>query len=200
MSNAGVKLDDDLLAYMALHHLPENHSTTKQVIIATSEASNSALTVNGVLNQISDIVRDSDSNKTTAGASLNTRVKIKTNTYEKCTNGTHNPKTAHTEDTCWQVHPDQKPHKTHTNTASITGRALSTLAKKGNSSGKPILDTACSQTMIFDKSLFQSYNTRNTEIEVAGGDSITGNGIGLVSGNHKGTQFIFLGVPTCSIS
>lgn len=36
MTNAGVKLDDDLLAHMALHHLPAEHQTTKQVIIATT--------------------------------------------------------------------------------------------------------------------------------------------------------------------
>lgn len=39
MSNSGVHLDDDLLAHMALHHLPEEHSTTRQVIIATAELS-----------------------------------------------------------------------------------------------------------------------------------------------------------------
>lgn len=106
MSNAGVKLDDDLLAHMALHHLPAEHSTTRQVIIATSESSNTALTINGVLNQITELVKDGDSVKTSATA-LSTRTKTRNQSlvYERCTNGNHNPKTAHTEETCWQLHP-----------------------------------------------------------------------------------------------
>lgn len=36
MRNAGVKLDDNLLAHMALHHLPNNHKTARQVLIATA--------------------------------------------------------------------------------------------------------------------------------------------------------------------
>lgn len=187
MSNAGVKLDDDLLAHMALHHLPEAHSTTKQVIIATSESSNTALTVSGVLGQINELVRDNDSS-TPNPTALNTRSSSKSNSYEKCSNGTHNPKTAHSAETCWQLHPDKNPHKSQSNTASITGRALSTLAKTGNKSGKPILDTACSQTMIYDKKLFETYKDRNTTIEVAGGDSINGLGIGIVKGVHKGSR------------
>ena len=76
MSNAGVKLDDDLLAHMALHHLPDSHSTTKQVIIATSEASNIALTVTGVLSQINELVKDNDTPTSTPTA-LNTRANSK---------------------------------------------------------------------------------------------------------------------------
>lgn len=191
MSNAGVKLDDDLLAHMALHHLPESQSTTKQVIIATSEASNTALTVSGVLNQINELVRDGDSSLNNTSTALNTRVKGKSSTYEKCANGIHNPKTAHPEESCWQTHPEKNPHKTQSNSASITGRALSTLAQKGNTSGKPILDTACSQTMIHDKNLFNSYRSQHTNIEVAGGESISGLGIGQVGGKHKGSSLSF---------
>lgn len=191
MSNAGVKLDTYLLAHMALHHSPESHSTTKQVIIATSEASNSALAVSGVLNQINELVRDGDSNSTNTSSSLNTRFKSKSTAYEKCSNGLHNPKTAHSEDSCWQTHPEKNPHKSQSNTASITGRVLSTLAKNGNLSGKPILDTACSQTMIHDKKLFDSYQAQQTNIEVAGGDLIDGIGLGRVTGNHKGMPLLF---------
>lgn len=43
MANAGVKLDDDLLAHIALHHLPLEHQMTRQVMIATAESSNVAL-------------------------------------------------------------------------------------------------------------------------------------------------------------
>ena len=106
MSNAGVKLDDDLLAHMALHHLPDSHSTTKQVIIATSEASNIALTVTGVLSQINELVKDNDT-PTPIPTALNTRANSKSSSYEKCSNGSHNPKTAHSADACWQLHPDQ---------------------------------------------------------------------------------------------
>lgn len=49
MSNSGVKLDDNLLAHMALHHLPSEYQTTRQVIITTAESLDTALTLNGVL-------------------------------------------------------------------------------------------------------------------------------------------------------
>lgn len=52
MANSGVHLDYDLLAHMALQHLPSDHSTTWQVIVATAESSNVALTLTGVLSQI----------------------------------------------------------------------------------------------------------------------------------------------------
>lgn len=73
MENSGVKLDDDLLAHMALHHLPAEHLTTKQVIIGTSESSNIALTVNGVLSQINELIRDGDSKPASNPTALNTR-------------------------------------------------------------------------------------------------------------------------------
>lgn len=175
---------------MALHHLPESHSATKQVIIATSEASNSALSVSSVLNQINELVRDEDSSQHNVSA-LNTRVKNKFMNYERSSNGSHNTKTAHTEDSCWQVHREKNPHKAQVNTESIYGRALSTLAKNGNSSGQPILDTACSQTMIHDQKLFQNYTNKKTDIEVAGGDSINGVGVGTIKGVHKGCSLSF---------
>lgn len=198
MSNAGVKLDDELLAHMALHHLPESHGTTKQVIIATLEASNTALTVSGVLSQINELIKDNDSSSSNPTA-LSTRANGKNPTYKKCSNGIHNPKTTHPAETCWQLNPEKNPHKTQSNNASITGRALSTLAKAGNASGKPILDTACSQTMIHNKSVFADYRIRHTTIEVAGGDSINGVGIGCVKGIHKGSNLFFsdcLHLPT----
>lgn len=85
MTNSGVHLDDDLLAHMALHHLPVDHSTTRKVIIATAEASDTALTLTGVLSQMHELIRDSDSSKTTASA-LTTRPKNlsnKSQSYER---------------------------------------------------------------------------------------------------------------------
>lgn len=100
MSNSGVHLDDDLLAHMALHHLPPEHLTTRQVLIATAESSDTALTLNGVLGQLHKLIRDSASSKTTVTA-LSTRAKTgpsHSTGYEKCSNGVHNPKTAHLEE------------------------------------------------------------------------------------------------------
>lgn len=68
MANSGVHLDDDLLAHMALHHLPAEHSTTRQVIVATAESSDSALTLSGVLSQMHELIRDHNSSKTSATA------------------------------------------------------------------------------------------------------------------------------------
>lgn len=115
MANAGVKLDDDLLAHIALHHLPVEHQTTRQVMIATAESSNTALTLNGVLSQINKLVRDGDNQKTTAAA-LNVWSKQhqqQFSSYKRCLNGTHNPKTAHTVEEFWQVHPEKNPRPSH---------------------------------------------------------------------------------------
>lgn len=71
MANAGVKLDGDLLSHIVLHHLPLEHQTTKQVMIATAESSNIALTLNGVLSQINELIRDGENQKSTVTA-LNT--------------------------------------------------------------------------------------------------------------------------------
>lgn len=88
MTNAGVKLDDDLLAHMALHHLPAEHQTTKQVIIATAESSNIALTVNGVLSQINELIRDGDSKSTATATAFNTRSRSnyqsRPSNFERC--------------------------------------------------------------------------------------------------------------------
>lgn len=84
-------------------------------MIATAESSNVALTLNGVLSQINELVRDSDSLKTTATA-LNVRQRGSQQrypVYERCLNGSHNPKTAHSIDDCWQVHPEKNPRPPH---------------------------------------------------------------------------------------
>ena len=100
MTNSGVKLDDDLLAHMALHHLPSNHLTTKQVIIATAESSDIALTLNGVLSQTTELIRDGENNKSSVTA-LNTRTRAQNQQHsylERCSNGNHNPKAPHSAD------------------------------------------------------------------------------------------------------
>lgn len=192
MSNTGVKLDDDLSAHMALHHLPSHHQTTRQVIIATAESSNVALTVNGVLSQINELIRDGESTKTTASA-LNTQWRSQNHSqgnFERCTNGTHNPKTAHLADQCWQLHPHKHPNanlrRGHPSTASIIGRALCATAVNGNRSGKPLLDTGTTQTMFEDRSSFAQYVPSSTLIEVANGDAIDGCGLGTVQVTHQG--------------
>lgn len=109
MSNAGVKLDDDLLAHMALLHLPEEHRTTRTVMVATAESSDIALTLSSVLSQINELVRDNSSTSTKSSAITAKTSPSKRNTnYERCTDGKHNPKTSHTEEECFQVHPEKK--------------------------------------------------------------------------------------------
>lgn len=112
MTNSGIHIDNDLLAHMALHHLPVKHHTTKQVIIATYKSSNSALTLTGVLSQMHELIRDNFSSSSTITA-LNARAKasyLRSTSYKRCSNGQHNPKTAHSEESCWQLHPSKNPH------------------------------------------------------------------------------------------
>lgn len=204
MTNAGVTLDDNLLAHMALHHLPSKYHTTKQVIIATAESSDVALTVNGVLSQITELIRDGENNRFTATA-LNTRSKQyqrHQSSVERCVNGTHNPRAPHMAENCWQLHPSKNPHnhsKTGANSAVISGRALCVKAVHGNSTGRPILDTGTTQTMFKDRRVFANDGNKSTEIEVANGESIYGTGIGAVKAEHRGSPLTFtnvLHVPT----
>lgn len=197
MNNAGVLLNDDLLAHMALHHLPTEYQTTRQVMITTAESSDTALTVNGVLSQINELIKDGESSRTSATA-LNVKSKH-SNTrfpvYERCLNGTHNTKTAHSADECGQLHPEKNPRPPQqygsSNLASISGRALCAKAMHGNKLGKPILDTGTTQTMFKDRSHFANYTPRGTAIEVANGDTINGQGVGMIKVTHRGSPLTF---------
>lgn len=185
MSNSGIHLDDDLLAHMALHHLPPDHSTTQQVIIATAESFNTSLTLTGVLSQMHELIRDLDSTKTTASA-LISQAKASNSrqtTYERCTHGQHNPKTAHSEDACWQLHPSKNPHhKLSANISSISGRAQCTRGHHGPQSSKTILDSGSSQHMFKDRKSFVSHEPQETD----NGGSMLGKGVGTVSGLSLG--------------
>lgn len=200
MTNTGIHLDDDLLAHMALHHLPSEYETTRQVMIASSESSNLALTMNGVLSQINELIKDKSANKPNHSA-LHTKHQPQSQNphrsnlrYERCTNGRHNPKTANSENDCWKLNPHKSPFSSSRNpravaapakTASINGKALVALACHDNSSGKPILDSGASQTMFKERAAFTDYSPLMTRIEVANGDSIKGLGIGTVQVLHQ---------------
>lgn len=198
MNNAGVKLDDDLLAHMALHHLPAEHHTTRQVIIATSESSNVALTLKGVLSQINELIEDGDTKTTSTSTALNTKSRqnyTRQSNYERCSNGSHNANTAHSAEECWQLHPNKNPYSSQSGTAnmaSISGRAVCAKAAKGNSSWKPILDTRTTQTMFQKQAVFAGYSPRKTIVKVANGDSIDGLGVGSVKATHRGSTLTFV--------
>lgn len=72
MMNTGLKLDYDLLAHMTLHHLPGEYQTTRQVIIAPAQSSDVALTLNGVLSQTTELIRDVENNKKPTATAHNT--------------------------------------------------------------------------------------------------------------------------------
>lgn len=194
MLNSGVHLDDNLLAHMALHHLPAEHNTTRQVIVATAKSSNSALTLIGVLSQMNELIRDSASTNVTANG-LTSCAKNSSNrnlSYARCTNGQHNPKTAHPEESCWQLHPSKSPHNNNSrssaNVASISGRALSAVASRGKSTDKTILDSGSSHHMSINRNHFISHQPLETSIEVANGDTMIGHGVGVVAGSHQGSR------------
>lgn len=198
MDNSGVHLNDDVLAHMALHHLPVEHLTTRQVIIATAESSNTALTLIGVLSQINELIRDNASSTVSATA-LSTRLKTTNSrgtTYKSCTNGVHNPKTAHSEGNCWQLHPSKNPHnnsKSSANSASISGRALCAKAYHGAQTNKSILDSGSSHHMFKDIKHFICHQPQETIIEVANGKSMTGLRVGTVSGSSLGAPLTLSG-------
>lgn len=171
MIDSGIKLNDELLAHMALHHLPSEYDTTKHVIMATAESSNVALPLNTVLSQINELIKDEVVAK--SGSALATRLTshnpYRNSRYERCSNGCHNPKTAHSESECWQLHPHKSPHSssklqgpnTQANSsslASINRLALVALAFQGNGFERPILDSGASQNMFKDRGCFSSYS------------------------------------------
>lgn len=111
-------------------------------------------------------------------------------TYEKCSNSQHNPKTAHSEESCWQLHPTKNPHnnsRTTAHTALITGRALCAKAYLGKRTDKLILDSGSSHHMFKDRKDFINHKAEKTKIEVANSDSMIGEGVGLVCGSHLGS-------------
>lgn len=105
-------------------------------------------------------------------------------TYEHCTQGRHNLKTAHSKESCWQLHPNKSPHnnpKTTANIASISSRALCASAYHGAKADKSILDSGSSHHMFKDKNHFSDSKLQETTIEVVNGETITGLGVGTVS-------------------
>lgn len=197
LSDIGVNLDDDLLAHDLLHLLLDAHKTIKTVIVTTTESSDTALTTAGVLSQVDELIKDNNSTLTTSSALATT----KTSQYgdqPRCTNGIHNPDTAHEELNCFQLHPELSPYKVKTNLATIGGKALTTLIRDLNSLKKPVLDSGASQSMFNDQSKFSSYRPAHTEVKVANGNSVYGIGVGTVTGIHKGEKFLisnYLHVP-----
>lgn len=153
-------------------------------MVTTAEVSNTALTTIGVLHQISELAIDTDKTSNSA-LSAKSNSRRNNNTYERCVNGVHNPKNAHNESVCREAHPELRKSAS-SNVATITGRALSALACNGNSSGKPILDSGASQTMVHDMNLFSSYQPYQARVNVANGQSIQAIGVGSVQGKHKG--------------
>lgn len=187
LSDIGVSLDDDLLAHYLLHLLPDAHKTIKTVIVTTAESSDTALTTAGVLSQVDELIKDNNSTPSTTSALSTTRANRNAD-RPRCTNGVHNPDTAHDESKWFQLHPELSPYKVRSNLATIIGRALTTIIRDGNTSKKPILDSGASQTMVHDRSIFSSYKPAHTEVKVANGNSIFGVGIGTITGVHKGER------------
>lgn len=56
MTEIGFKLNNDILAHIPLHHLPDEFKPSKNAIINTSEASDTALTLSGALSQLHQLV------------------------------------------------------------------------------------------------------------------------------------------------
>lgn len=184
MTEMGVKLNDDMFAHIALHHLPEEHKPSRKAIIHTSGASDTALTLSGVLSQLHQLVLDSVSDSTTSA--LAAKINGKRVSYEQFRNGTHNLKTAHSIYDCFQVHPEKRKSQNSSGltAATITGRVLCALVAIGNSTNKPILDSGASHSMINKRSLFTTYKIFNTNINVANGQ--INKGVGSVKGTHNG--------------
>lgn len=145
-----------------------------------------------------ELIRDHNSTKTVATALVSSAKtsSARSNSYERCTNGQHNSKTAHSEDSCWQLHPDKNPHshvRSKANVASITGRALCARVNQGTKSGKSLLDSGLSHHMFKDRKDFISNQPQETTIEVANGNSMTGLGVGTISGSHLGAPLSLSG-------
>ena len=193
MASVGVKFEDDILAHMALHELSPAYKSIRDLLSHTAESSNSSLTLATVLDHLQQTVLDVQPSTTSTALSTERRV-----TYERCLNGSHNPKTAHSEANCYQVHPEKRPSRqsNHSNlttaraaaNTTVTGTVLATHVMNASLTGKPVLDSGASQSMFISRSSFASYQPCHATISVANGQTIEAIGVGSIQGECLGNS------------
>lgn len=172
------------------------------MVIHTAEVTDTALSVNSVINLLQQHVNDKKvqlSNPTSTTA-LSVQSSSKTGPLGRfkqpiCANGKQNPSTQHLPEQCWQLNPElctarpsQSANLTTVSTPSSTPLpsppAMTTFLlaafSKNSSKVENILDSGCSIPMFRDQNDFKTYSQHVEGVSLADGTEIQSQGQGLV--------------------
>lgn len=213
LSSIGVKTDSEMIAHFLLHLLPPSFDTFKDMVIHTAEATDTALSVNSVINLLSQHVNDKkiqviSSNNSTAFSAQNSSNASKSGPLGRfkqpiCINGKHNTATQHTADRCWKLHPELRVPRNSAHTANLTVSTVTSsppahqptppamttflLAAFSKTSSKveSILDSGASTPMFRDKNNFKNYSEHKEDVSLTNGTQIKTQGHGVVDMTGK---------------
>lgn len=200
LSAIGVKTDDSLIAFFLLYLLPDSMSNVKDLVIHGASITNTNLTVDAVLKHLQNTISDKKISSTTSQSSaLTVRQQSSTSRdWPVCSNGVHNPLTAHNESNCWQLHPEKKT--THSNRAKKTANSavpatsqslplppamtFHLLAifnlKRAVNVIESLLDSGASVPMFAKREFFKTYSDVTEDVTLADGSVIQAIGSGSV--------------------
>lgn len=131
--------------------------------------------------------------------------------YPRCTNGRHNPSvTNHPADRCWIQHPNLRPPPRQSRSQNPRARATTAIyvddviqttalsCLTSSATNIILLDSACSDHMVSDKNLFETYEAINSKVSLADGETIHIAGKGNIAVQSLGKKLILpaFHVPT----
>lgn len=198
-----------MIAHFLLHLLPPNFDTFKDMVIHTAEATDTALSLNSVINLLSQPVNVKKvqallpHNLTALSAQNFSKLGHTTSgplgCFKQliCTNGKHNPATQHTTEQCWQLHPKLRNPRTLGHTANLTVTSSSSISdhqptppamttfllaafSKISSKVDSILDIGASTPMFKERLAYKAHAEHVKDVSLADGPQIKTQGQGAV--------------------
>lgn len=208
LASIGVKTDSEMIAHFLLHLLPPSFDMFKDMVIHTAEAADTALSVNSVINLLSQHVNNkkvqlSTSTNVTAFSAQNSSKTGPLGRFKQpiCINGKHNPSTQNSAECCWQLHPELQTPRNPAHAANLTVSSNPNLLpstsepqptppamtpfllaafSKFNSKVESILDSGASAPMFRDKNYFKTYTNHVEDVSLADGTQIKTQGHSVV--------------------
>lgn len=175
-------------------------SNVKYLVIHGASITNTNLTVDAVLKHLQNTISDKKINSTN-GQSLALTVRQHSSgsrDWPICSNGIHNPLTAHIEANCWQLHPEKKSvqsnraKKTASSAIPASSQSLPLppamtfhlLAifnlKRAVNIIESLLDSGASVPMFAKREFFKTYSEVKEDVTLADGSVIPAIGTGTV--------------------
>jgi len=189
MEDVGIVVPQDLLTYDLLRRLPASLNNIKQAI--THSKNGEDITPESLLNHLE--IHKNDLKLAASSKAESSTISMLTKEKHYCTPGKHNPLAPHSEEKCWNLHPELRPpykHQYQKNSGSNVS-SLSTFAIKKPSAF--VLDSGSSSHMVSDEKLFIALDkTERGMINTSCGDNtLSIEGKGSISVVFRGNSIVF---------